>query len=239
MKIIHGVSGSYPTHSFQNSLATYFTWFISLVCLVGCQSALIPGNKASKTQLPPGVVLPREKIEKWKALAGSAKDPTSAANVSSELLQTLKTEEDPQLRVELLRIAGSLPNEASWPLVECGLRDENPDVEIQACRLAAKARAPQAIGPLATLAQDAPNQDVPQAAIKALGKFSDPAAAQALGRVLHDRDPAIQYLAVRSLRETTGQDFGFDVEKWLAFLEGQVPHSQAGSAIATRPSQEF
>ena len=158
---------------------------------------------------------------------------------SAQFLQDFKAEADPQLRVELLRIAGALPGEACWTLVESGLHDENPGVQIQACRLAAKARVPQAIALLANLAQEAPDQDLRQAAIKALGQYKDPAAAQALARVLHDRDPAIQYLAVRSLRQSTGQDFGYDVEKWLAYLEGQVPNSQSGSAIATRPAQEF
>lgn len=220
-------------------LATLFVYFAPLMVLTGCQSGSFLGQKTTKLELPPGVVLPQEKIETWRTLVKSVKDSQSASAASSQLLQAFKSEDDPQMRVELLRIAGALPAEACWPLVETGLQDADPNVQIEACRLAAKSKATQTIDRLADLAQGATDQDVRQAAIKALGQFRDPAAAAVLGKVLHDRNPAIQYLAIRSLRDTTGQDFGYDIAKWQAYLEGQHPSSQTSEAIATRNSRQF
>lgn len=216
-----------------------------LVCLAagtclwcGCQTGFPSVKKTARQELPSGIVLPREKIEKWRGLVNSAKDSGAATAVATRLQEAFPGEDDPQLRGELVRLAGSLPPEAAWPIVELGLRDESPDVLIQACRVVAKAKMDQAVGLLAELAEGATDEDVRQAAIKALGQFKDPIATQALGKALQDRDPAIQYLAIRSLRAITGQDFGYDVAQWLAFLEGRQTASQPTQAMANRPTQQ-
>jgi hypothetical protein len=219
--------------------AILFVHFVLLAVLMGCKSGPIWGKKTTKPELPPGVVLPQEKMETWKTLVKSVKDSQSASVASSQLLQAFKSEDDPQMRVELLRMAGALPPEACWPLAEVGLQDTDPNVQIEACRLAAKSKATQTIDRLAGLAQGATDQDVRQAAIKALGQFKDPAVAAVLGKVLQDRNPAIQYLAIRSLRENTGQDFGYDIAKWQAYLDGQHSSSRASGVIATRNSRQF
>ncbi|HOA52419.1 MAG TPA: HEAT repeat domain-containing protein [Thermogutta sp.] len=206
-------------------------------CLCGCRTGFLSVQKKARQELPPGIVLPREKIEKWRELVNSAKDSGSAATATARLQEAFQGEDDPQLRAELVRLAGSLPPEAAWPIVELGLRDENPDVQVQACRMVAKAKMAQAVGSLAKLAEESSNQDVRQAAIKALGQFKDPVAIQALAKALRDRDPAIQYLAIHSLRTVTGQDFGYDVAQWLAFLEGRQNPPQPTRAMATRPTQ--
>ncbi|MGB4728786.1 MAG: HEAT repeat domain-containing protein [Thermogutta sp.] len=206
-------------------------------CLCGCRTGFLSAQKTAREELPPGVVLPREKIEKWRELVNSAKDSGSAAAVAARLQEAFQSEDDPQPRAELVRLAGLLPPEAAWPIVELGLRDENPDVQVQACRMVAKAKMAQAVGSLAKLAEESSNQDVRQAAIKALGQFKDPVAIQALAKALRDRDPAIQYLAIHSLRTVTGQDFGYDVAQWLAFLEGRQNPPQPTRAMATRPTQ--
>lgn len=220
-------------------LVSLFVWFVFFAVLTGCQSGPIWGKKTAAQQLPPGVVLPGEKIERWKALVKSARDAQSASVASTQLLQAFKNEEDPQMRVELLRVASALPAEACWSLAEIGLQDKDPNVQIEACRLAAKSKATKTIEQLAGLAQEATDQDVRQAAIKALGQFQDPTATAVLGNLLQDRNPAIQYLAIRSLRETTGQDFGYDIAKWQAYLNGQDPSSQSSGVIATRNSRQF
>ncbi len=204
----------------------------------GCQTGFLSAKKMARQELPPGIVLPRQKIEKWRGMVNSAKDTGAAAAVAARLQEAFQDEDDPQLRAELVRLAGSLPPEAAWPIVELGLRDENPDVQIQACRVVAKAKMDQAVAILAELAGGATDQDVRQAAIKALGQFKDPIATQALGKALQDRDPAMQYLAIRSLRAITGRNFGYDVAQWLAFLEGRQTASQPTPSMANRPTHQ-
>lgn len=207
--------------------------------LFGCQSGIFSSKKSSKAELLPSVVLPQEKLQSWKNLAESARAPQQAFRVSAQLLEALRNEDDPQLRVELLRIAAAMPVEACLPLVELGLQDHDPEVQIQACRLAATVGAPSLINQLASLARSATNQDVRQAAIKALGRFKDPASTVALGMLLQDRDPAVQYLAIRSLRECTGRDFGYDVAKWQAFVQELHSASQTSEMVAERERRQF
>lgn len=226
----------FSSHIAQISILIYLA-YCSL--LFGCQSGIFSSKKSSKAELPRGIVLPQEKLQSWKNLAESARDPQQASRVSAQLLEALKSEGDPQLRVELLRIASAMPAETCLPLVELGLQDHDPEVQNQACRLAAIVGAPSLIGQLAGLARSATNQDVRQAAIKALGRFKDSAATVALGTLLQDRDPAVQYLAIRSLRENTGRDFGYDVAKWQAFVEELHPALQTWEMVAERERRQF
>ncbi|MGQ9505205.1 MAG: HEAT repeat domain-containing protein [Thermogutta sp.] len=219
--------------------ASALVYFACCSLLLGCQSGIFSSKNSSKAELPPGIVLPQEKLQSWKNLAESARDPQQASRVWAQLVEALKSEDDPQLRVELLRIAARMPGEACLPLVELGLQDHNPEVQIQACRLAATVGAPSLINQLAGLARSATNQDVRQAAIKALGPFKDPAATMALGAVLQDRDPAVQYLAIRSLREKTGRDFGYDIAKWQAFVQELQSASRTSEMVAERERRQF
>ena len=61
--------------------------------------------------------------------------------------------------------------------------------------------------------------DVRLAAAEALGEIRDPASVPALGVALQDRDPAMQYQAVCSLRQVAPTDLGNDVERWRQYVK--------------------
>ncbi len=65
--------------------------------------------------------------------------------------------------------------------------------------------------------------DVRLAAARALGQTGDAGAVPALGTALEDRDPAMQYRAVSSLRQVAPQDQGNDVDRWRAYIKGEPP----------------
>jgi HEAT repeat protein len=73
-----------------------------------------------------------------------------------------------------------------------------------------------------TLSSDV-EMDVRLAAVKALGETRDAGAVAALGEALEDRDPAMQYQAVRSLRNLTGEKLGNDVNLWRQYVRGELP----------------
>lgn len=196
------------------------------------------GKKAKKDALPPGIVTPQQKREKWKALVESAKEGNSA-EVSRELTREFKSEEDPFLRAELLRIAGRLPPDSILPLVSAGLKDPHPNVRTAACRLAGQAKLSAVLGELAALAEKDPEGDVRKAAVKALGEFQDPQALAVLGKLLRERDPALQYLAIRSLKQATGKDFGYDIAKWQSYLNGQLGNGAEGPVLAGREGRQY
>ena len=72
--------------------------------------------------------------------------------------------------------------------------------------------------------------DVKLAAAQALGKINSPESIQALAVALDDRDPAMQYVGVQSLKSITGKDYGPDVQAWRQVAAGGTPPS-ASSAV--------
>ena len=67
-----------------------------------------------------------------------------------------------------------------------------------------------------------------------LSEAGDPASVGALGQALEDRDPAMQYAAVQSLRDVTDRDFGNDVSRWRQFVAGKQPEPPRSISVAER-----
>ncbi len=61
------------------------------------------------------------------------------------------------------------------------------------------------------------------AAAEALGKINSPDSIKALAVALDDRDPALQYAGVQSLKAITGRDYGPDVQAWRQVASGGNP----------------
>jgi HEAT repeat protein len=78
------------------------------------------------------------------------------------------------------------------------------------------------------------DQNVRLAAAKALGSMKSPEAIQALSVALDDRDPAMQYVGVQSMKEVTGKDYGPNVEAWRQVAAGQTPPAPESPSIAER-----
>jgi hypothetical protein len=60
----------------------------------------------------------------------------------------------------------------------------------------------------------------------------------ALGSALEDRDPALQYLAMESLKQVSGRDYGQDSRLWKQYVQGQTPVREEKS-IAQRVRDIF
>ena len=56
---------------------------------------------------------------------------------------------------------------------------------------------------------------------------------------LRDKDPAMQYRAVLSLRELTGKDFDGDVTRWQQYVRGEVPKTREPILTAERLRRLF
>jgi hypothetical protein len=215
---------------------------IMLVLAAGCSGSNSFLRKKKTSQdipLPPGIVAPREKLQNWQKLVKSATSPSAKSNVARQLEEAFLKEDDPQLRAELLRLMGQLNLPPSDTLVERAKSDEEPSVRIQLCHLLAKSPSGSAVSVLSELALNDRDQDVRQAAIKALGRLHDPRANQVLAQLLRNRDPAIQYLAVQSLKQTTGKDFGMDLKQWEAYVYGGTPAGESQPALAEKASPRY
>ena len=99
------------------------------------------------------------------------------------------------------------------------------DVEIAACEAWGHRAGPEAVDVLSQALAGDPDIDIRLAAARALGKTGDGAAMAALAGALEDRDPALQYRAIRSLASVTDQNFGDDVNRWREYCRDEIPAS--------------
>jgi HEAT repeat protein len=200
-----------------------------------------PFNR-NRSDTVPGIPSPAERIatlRKMRQQAAWAK-PDEQASTSGELAAAFQAESDPLVRIEILRaIAAYPPSEASTAVLQASLEDPEPDVRVAACIAWGERGGPEAVAKLSdALANDA-NADVRLTAAKALGKTGDRGAVAALGKALEERNPAMQYQAVASLREVTGENLGNDVDQWRQYVKGEPPTPSKPISIAERIRHVF
>jgi HEAT repeat protein len=187
------------------------------------------------------VVTPAAKIAQLKKLSSEAvkSDQETRQRVVGQLVTAIRSETDPLIRAEIIRTLGDYPNPAADSVLKAALNDPDADVRIAACEAWGKRGDAQAAGLLAPLLTSDVNQDVRLAAARALGKIKDQQAIAALGDALTDSDPAMQYRAVLSLKEITGQDLGNNVDRWRQYVkEGHSQPAQPAS-MAERLKKMF
>ena len=175
---------------------------------------------------------PAQVSRQIRNLGDSAAKMTESAQQAacSELVNQYSKESDPLIRRAMVYAVGSFPDVYSLPGLRAAMKDSDPFVRIEACRAWSRRSSAEAVDVLAGIAQADDNVDVRQAAIKGLRRFQSPEAVRALGTLLNDRDPALQYLAIQSLKSAAGQDLGDDVRKWNAYIAsnyGSAPPSAA------------
>jgi HEAT repeat protein len=97
-------------------------------------------------------------------------------------------------------------------------------VRLEAAKALANVPDERAIAPLIKRLDNAEESvDVRIAAADALRNFRTPLAAQALVRVLRDRDFAVSWQARKGLKLMTGRDYRYDQAAWLTYLSEEAP----------------
>jgi HEAT repeat protein len=189
----------------------------------------------------PGVVTPAEKIANLKKLASSAatSDQKSKHQVVEQLVTSIRSESDPLIRVEIIHTLGDYPDPAADSVLKAALNDPDLDVRVAACEAWGKRGDAQAAGLLVPLLSGDVSRDVRLAAARALGKIKDPQAVTALGDMLVDSDPALQYRAVMSLKEITGKDLGNNVDRWREYVKQEHPQPDKPQSLADKAKKLF
>jgi len=241
---------------FQHTLIMNLLCASVLTCAVGCQSGLpgrsvagAPGSStASETPtglakwlpfqkkndegaLPPTLIAPSERMEQLEKLAKRARrmSPEEQGQISAQLAQEATSEDDPLIRIQIVRTLAALETPAATAALSARLNDPDSDVRIAVCEGLASRGDAEAIRILsAALASDT-DIDVRLAAARALGETGNPAAIKGLAVGLEEDDPAMQYRVVQSLRKLSPQDFGDDVPAWRQYLAGDTPPQKTAS----------
>ncbi len=173
----------------------------------------------------PGVTVPSEYQEELRQLAKTAGKQSEAKQeeIAQQLANGLKAEKDALLRIEVLRSMGAMTCPTAIGMLRLGMKDPDADVREACCLAWRQQGGPEAIELLSAAATTDSDADVRMAAARALGEMGDRRAVAALGQMLEDRDPAMQYRAVASLQQVTGQDLGNDVNAWIDYVKQGAP----------------
>lgn len=161
-------------------------------------------------------------------------DPQKKEQLANSISQEFSTETNSVLRAEMVGIFGELATPSVMPALQAAVQDADEDVRIAACHAWTKLGANAALPVLTELMQRETDVDVRLAAIAELGKFQDPNAVSLLGEALDDNDPAVQHLAVQSLKTSTGRDFGESVPAWRDYVQGREPRIPPAPSFVER-----
>jgi len=171
-------------------------------------------------------------LDEIRAVRDTAAAMTAAEQThwAGEMKYLLQTQQTPLMRETAVAALAAL----AVPEADDGLRlaskDKDASVRVAACRAWARHGGKEALQQLAeTLGSDT-DLDVRLAAARALGRFHEPAAFEALGLALDDPDPALQYRAVQSLKESSGHDFGNNMDAWRRLARGENPGAEASTS---------
>lgn len=163
-----------------------------------------------------------------------ARTPEERAALASQLRAEFNAEQDPFMRREILRLVSKLDISLAAEMARSAAEDPAESVRLEACGVLGKAGGAESAAVLADVLRRETSADVKQAAIKALGNAKEASAVPVLAEFLNERDPATQYLAMQSLREVTGKDFGNDVRRWEAYVRGEIPADAPSASIASK-----
>ena len=175
---------------------------------------------------------PNEVANQIRELGGKAADmsATEQEKAALELTERYESENDPLLRREMIFALGSFPDPYATHGLRVAMSDSDPFVRVEACRAWGRRASKEALQMLASAIQMDQSVDVRQVAIQGIKRFEHPDAVRTLGAVLNERDPALQLLAMQSLKGASGKDLGNDVRKWDEFIAANYPPS-ASDAI--------
>jgi len=193
------------------------------------------------TDVVPGIPSPVERITLLRSLRErpATANPNELERVSQELADLYRREEDPAIRAEIVRTLSVYPTESAASVLRAALDDSSADVRIAACKVWGMRKDEEAVNLLSERLGSDGNVDVRLAAAEALGETGQRSATAALGEALEDRDPAMQYRAVASLRRVSDQDFGNDVNRWRQYVKGDLPASEKPVSVAEQFRRMF
>ncbi|MDD3468550.1 MAG: HEAT repeat domain-containing protein [Thermoguttaceae bacterium] len=185
----------------------------------GCTFFLGP-----RSDMVPGIAFPEERVKTLHTLAEKAKQDGEMAqeSLAAEMLAYFSKEKDPITRGEIVYEVGQFHTSSAHQLVQLAMLDSDAAVRRRGCRALAgwKNNVNAATLLCKTMLEDA-DHDVRLEAARSLATVAHPSSKQALAEALQDSDPAMQDLAVAALRRISPVDYGPNVARWKAHLQGE------------------
>lgn len=165
---------------------------------------------------------PHERIERLRGLAksSSSRSPEDQNRISNELVQQIRIEENPLIRLQIVRTLAVYPTAIASDVLEAGLNDQDEGVRIFCCEVWGKRGDQRAIELLGKVIEQEKDIDVQLAATRSLGKIRTRSALVKLIPAMKSKNPALKHLALESARSISGKALGNNVNTWIAYAEG-------------------
>jgi HEAT repeat protein len=168
------------------------------------------------------------------AMRSTGVDSPEQRQITDQLARQMQIEPDPLVRRVVVKAIAEFRTPMAQQVLEAGLADENSMVRVACCQGLGRRGDANSVACLSNSLRTDEDIDVRLAAADALGKTNSPEAVQALIVALDDRDPALQYAGVQSMKLLTGQDYGPDVQTWRQVAAGGSPPPQPAPSLAER-----
>lgn len=160
----------------------------------------------------------REELQKLADQIGDM-DTKDQQFWGEHLDRIMNTDPSAEMRRLSVLAASRMKTPVAMQLIEQGLDDESLKVQMEACRSLGKRTEPEAAQMLASTLGTSTELDVKNSAIQALGNHKGSISIESLRLVLDGQDPATVNLAMTSLRDVMGKDYGGDPKEWIAAID--------------------
>lgn len=142
---------------------------------------------------------------------------------TADLAKRMQQETNCTVRLAIISTLTKFNTKSANAVLYAGLKDPEADVRVACCEAWGKRPGPDATRILSETLSSDTDHDVRLAAVKALSTAGDKQAVKALGIALEDPDPSMQYVAVASMKNVTGQNLGTDVNAWREMAKRDDP----------------
>ncbi len=209
---------------------------VTLLALAGCQSFFgyrgwpMPEHDRTSFHTP---AMRIDTVEQF-ASRSDGTDSKEQREYTDQLARQIQIEPDPLVRQAIVRAAGEFRTPLAYQMLEAGLSDESEAVRIAGCQAIGARAETRSVAALAKVLREDQEIDVRLAAVEALGNIKDPSAMAAVAVALDDRNPALQFVGVKSMKSITGKNYGGDVEAWRQVAAGASPPEPKVPSIAER-----
>lgn len=198
--------------------------------LAGCEAVgleLKPGAKSileafagpSPQDAASWAIDPYDPDKRYRGTLLLANAPFAGEDVYLKLFSDNVRDVDPGVRAAAARGLGTHGGPEHAPLLIERLADDDAGVRIEAARALQRIHSQDAVEPLMARLDPAtePEPQVRIEAASALGQYPENRVVERLITALADDNLAVNRTAQLSLRTLTGQDFGIDRARWLAW----------------------
>jgi HEAT repeat protein len=227
----------------QRTSITCSALAVVALALTGCQSIWTPNIWPFPERERTTYTTPKMRVDAVAEFGprSCGVDTPEQREITDQLARQIQIEPDPLVRKAVVHAIAEFRTPMAQQVLEAGLSDQDEMVRVACCqelgdRAVAGLSDPgnQSIAALANALRTDQDMNVRIAATEALGKIKTPEAIQAVAAALEDRDPALQFVGVQSMKSITGKDYGPDVQTWRQVAAGQNVPEPPPPSVAER-----